>query len=66
MADPRPSIAERYASGEDYLERVRQAAHALIHARYLLADDLEEIVDQATQHYDLLCERKQDTQAVDA
>jgi hypothetical protein len=52
--DPRRSIAERYASREDYLERVRQAALALIQERYLLAEDLEEIIGQAAQHYDLL------------
>jgi hypothetical protein len=56
-ADPRRSIAERYASKEDYLEHVRQAAHALIQERYLLAEDLEDIVAQAAQHYDLLCHR---------
>jgi hypothetical protein len=52
--DPRPSIAERYASREDYLGQVRQATEALIQARYLLAEDLEEILAQAGQHYDLL------------
>jgi hypothetical protein len=56
-ADPRRSIAERYTSKEDYLERVRQAAHALIQERYLLAEDLEDIVAQAAQHYNLLCHR---------
>jgi hypothetical protein len=53
--DPRRSIAERYRSREDYLERVRRATQALIDARYLLAEDFEEIVSQAAQHYDLLC-----------
>jgi hypothetical protein len=53
--DPRRSIAERYATRENYLERVRQATEALIQARYLLAEDLEEILSQAAQHYDLLC-----------
>jgi hypothetical protein len=52
--DPRRSIAERYTSREDYLERVRQAALALIQERYVLAEDLEEIIAQAAQHYDLL------------
>lgn len=59
--DPRRSIAERYASREDYLERVRQATLALIQERYLLPEDLEEIIGQAAQHYDLLCSRRQDT-----
>lgn len=54
-ADPRRAITERYASREDYLARVRQAAQALIQARYLLVEDLEEIVNQAAQHYEVLC-----------
>jgi hypothetical protein len=53
-ADPRRSIAERYASRADYLERITQASHALVQAGYLLAEDLEEIISQAAQHYDLL------------
>jgi hypothetical protein len=56
--DPRRAIAERYASREDYLERVRQATLALIEARYLLAEDLEEIHSQAAQHFDLLCRQR--------
>jgi len=39
--DPRPSIAERYASREDYLARVRKAAEALAAAGYLLEEDVE-------------------------
>ena len=50
--DPRRSIAERYASKEDYLARVKQAAQGLIEQRYLLPEDLEEILSQAAQHYD--------------
>jgi len=57
VGDPRRSIAERYASRNDYLERVRKATEALLQARYLLAEDLEEILTQAAQHYDLVCRR---------
>ena len=63
--DPRLSIEERYPSREDYLERVRQAALALINDRYLLAEDLETIVSQATQHYELLQGRVRETEAAD-
>ena len=56
--DPRRSIAERYASKEAYLEQIRQAAQALIQARYLLAEDLDEVLDQAAQHYDCFCSRR--------
>jgi hypothetical protein len=52
--DPRLSIAERYASREAYLEQVRKATETLIQARYLLAEDLDEILSQAAQHYDLV------------
>ena len=63
--DPRLSIEERYTSKVDYLERVRQAAQALINQRYLLAEDLETIVGQAAQHYDLLSRRVKVTQVAD-
>jgi hypothetical protein len=55
--DTRRSIAERYASKEAYLEQVRRATEALIQARYLLAEDLDEILTQAAQHYDLVSRR---------
>jgi len=52
---PRRAIAERYASRDDYLEQVRQATQTLVHEGYLLAEDVEEVIGQAAQHYDLLC-----------
>jgi hypothetical protein len=39
--DPRPSIAERYRSRDDYLARVRAAAEALVKERWLLEEDVE-------------------------
>jgi hypothetical protein len=53
--DPRRAIAERYTSKADYLEQVRRAAQDLVQARYLLAEDVDEIISQAAQHYDLVC-----------
>jgi len=53
--DPRRAIAERYVSKADYLEQVRQAAQTLVQAKYLLAEDADEIIGQAAQHYDLVC-----------
>jgi hypothetical protein len=53
-ADPRPSIAERYGSKDNYLARVDQAARTLVGKHYLLEEDVAEILDQASQHYDLL------------
>ena len=45
--DPRPSIAERYASREEYVEAVAAAAQALVVERFLLAEDAERYVERA-------------------
>jgi hypothetical protein len=52
--DPRLSIEERYVSKEDYLDRVKQAAEALVQQGYLLAEDLPTVTEQASQRYDLV------------
>jgi len=52
--DPRLSIEERYASKAAYLELFKQAAEELAGQRYLLEEDLESMVSQAAQHYDLM------------
>jgi hypothetical protein len=52
--DPRPSIAERYASREAYLATVREAAEALVAARYALAEDVEGMVERAGRLWDLI------------
>ena len=50
--DPRPSIAERYASREAYLAAVRTAATALVAARHALAEDVEAMVERAGRRWD--------------
>ena len=50
--DPRPSIAERYASREDYLARVRAAALALVKERYLLEEDVDRSLGFAARMWD--------------
>ena len=55
--DPRLSIAERYASRAAYLEAATKAAEALVAARYLLAEDIEPVIQRAAQRYDLLTAR---------
>jgi Alpha/beta hydrolase domain len=52
--DPRQSIAARYPSRESYLDRVRQEAQRLIDEGYLLAEDLDLVVGQASRRYVLL------------
>ena len=65
IGDPRPSLEERYSSREDYLGRVRNAAQELVEGRYLLADEIERVVDQAAQRYDLLHQQVPQAQAAD-
>ena len=50
--DARPSLEERYASREAYLERVRAAARELVAARYLLEDDVDLSVTLAARMWD--------------
>jgi hypothetical protein len=50
--DPRPSIEERYAGRDDYLARVRRAAHSLVAERRLLSEDVPRIVERAGLHWD--------------
>jgi hypothetical protein len=52
--DQRRSIAERYASSDDYLERVRQAALESVAARHLLESDVEAVVNRAADKYAVL------------
>jgi hypothetical protein len=45
--DPRPSIAERYASGADYLAKVQAVVSALSKDRLLLAEDADRYLERA-------------------
>lgn len=51
--DTRPSIAERYPSRGDYLQKVRAAAEAQVERGYLLAEDVDVVVENAAARYDL-------------
>ena len=62
--DPRRSIQERYVSKDQYLELVKEAGEGLIKQRYLLVEDLDSVVNQAAQHYDLLANRVAESQSV--
>jgi len=52
--DPRLSIEERYPTKAEDLAQVRRAAQALVADGYLLAEDLELVVSQASQRYELV------------
>ena len=50
--DPRPSIAERYASRDDYLARFRAAADALVAQRWLLEEDRDALLQRGKDEWD--------------
>lgn len=50
--DPRPAIAERYATREAYQDKVREAASALVEARHMLTEDIERVVERAGRRWD--------------
>ena len=49
--DPRFSIEERYPSEEEYLRRVEEAARDLVEEGYMLAEDVEGVVERAARRY---------------
>jgi len=52
-SDPRPAIDERYASRDEYLARVRDAALALVKERYLLEEDVETSLTFVARMWDI-------------
>jgi hypothetical protein len=50
--DPRPSIEERYESKDEYVNRVDDAARALVDEGYMLEEDIERVKEQAAVRYD--------------
>lgn len=55
--DPRRSIAERYSSRADFLARSRAAAETLVRGGYLLAGDVDWVLDQAAARWDWVSRR---------
>ena len=56
--DPRLSIEERYPSKAAYLEKVRSGAQKLVAARYVLAEDIDAIVERASQVWEWIHAQK--------
>ena len=48
------SIEERYQSRERYLALVTTAAQELVKQRYLLEDDVDDVVKRADEHWSLV------------
>jgi hypothetical protein len=55
--DPRPSIAERYRNREDYIAKLRAAAEDLVTRRYLLAEDVDNVVQRGVAQWQFLTSR---------
>jgi hypothetical protein len=51
--DPRPSIEERYAGRDEFLQLVRAEAQRLAEQRYILLQDVEVLVENAAERYDV-------------
>jgi len=52
--DPRPSVEERHANRVAYLGRTTETAVDLVRQRYLLAEDLPEMIDHAEELWALV------------
>ncbi len=66
ISDPRPSVEERYASKDDYLDRVEGVARDLVSEGYLLNEDVPRVGLMAAERYDLIeSQAKQAQPAVD-
>ncbi|HVX66903.1 MAG TPA: alpha/beta hydrolase domain-containing protein [Bryobacteraceae bacterium] len=55
--DSRPSIAERYLSRAEYLDRVKAAAQSLSRGGFLLEADLDRIVERSAAEWDYAASR---------
>jgi hypothetical protein len=52
--DPRPSIEERYASRQQYLDKIEAAARGLVSSGFLLAGDVPKVVERSAAEWDYL------------
>jgi len=50
--DPRPSIAERYSSREQYLTKFAEAAKKLVQQRFLLSEDMPALLERGGRESD--------------
>jgi hypothetical protein len=56
--DPRPSIAERYATREQYMDGITKAAADLAKNGYLVAGDEQALITRAAEHWEYAHEAK--------
>ena len=53
-SDPRPSVEERYASKDDYLDRVEGVARDLVSEGYMLDEDVPRVGQMAAERFVLV------------
>jgi hypothetical protein len=53
QGDPRLSIEERYESRDSYMDLVRREVNRLVELKYLLAEDVDGIIERSALAYDL-------------
>ena len=56
--DPRPSVAERYGSREQYMGNFAEAAKKLIQERFMLPEDLPAVLDRGQREWDEIAGEK--------
>jgi alpha/beta hydrolase family protein len=56
--DPRLSVAERYASHDEYMGKFAEAAMKLIYERFLLREDLPAILERGEREWKEVAEPK--------
>jgi len=59
VRDPRPSIEERYRSRDEYLGQFATATLDLVRQRYVLAEDVADLLSRAQAHFDWATKRGQ-------
>jgi hypothetical protein len=60
--DPRLSIEERYPSQQHFLEKIEEAARQLVAHGYLLEEDVERLVAQASEHFEVMAGQAMEVQ----
>jgi hypothetical protein len=57
LADPRTSIAERYTTRQAYLDQVQAAAESLVEQRFLLPNDVPQLLQHSEAIWDAVIQR---------
>ncbi len=59
--DTRASIQERYSDEHDYLAKLHAAAEELVKGRYLLSEDVENVMKRGQQQWEFVTRQRRDS-----